>query len=235
MDFAFVEGGSFKMGSDHRSSEQPVHTVTVADMFVGMYEVTFNQYDQFCDTTNREKPGDEGWGRGARPAINVTWDDANDFADWLSKKTGYSFRLPTEAEWEYFARAGSSTTYWTGDTIPPNSANCYDCGSKWDSKMTAPVGSFEPNPWGVYDTMGNVVEWVADNYQGNYNGAPIDGTAMIIDGNTRRGQRGGAFESPKKYLRSAARDQRSYDARKNDQGFRLVLEPQEGLLSPQQK
>ena len=105
-------------------------------------------------------PDDNGWGRGKRPVINVSWQDAVDFATWLSKKNKRTFRLPTEAEWEYAAKAGTSTPYWWGHKLLPGMAVCNACGSDWDGKSTAPVGSTKPNPWGVYDMNGNVWEWV---------------------------------------------------------------------------
>ena len=117
------------MGSMERANEQPVHSVTVPDLFVGMYEVTFKQYDQYCTANpSCELPSDEDWGRGDRPVISVTWNDANAYTAWLSEQTGQQFRLPTEAEWEYFARAGTTTTFWTGESLPPNSVNCTNCG-----------------------------------------------------------------------------------------------------------
>jgi formylglycine-generating enzyme required for sulfatase activity len=119
MDFVFVKGGSFQMGSMERPDERPVHTVTVGDLFVGMYEVTFAQYDHYCQTAPRcEPPSDLRWGRGAPPTISVSWHDANAYARWLSEQTGQTFRLPTEAEWEYFARAGTATPYWSGKRCP---------------------------------------------------------------------------------------------------------------------
>lgn len=233
MDFVYVKGGTFQMGSTDRPHEQPVHNVTIQKLFVGMYEVTFEQYDQYCVTNPRcEQPPDENWGRGDRPVINVSWDDAIAYAAWLSKQTGLQFRLPTEAEWEYFARAGTTTKFWAGDAIPKGSANCSGCGSKWDDKMTAPVGSFAPNPWGIYDTAGNVTEWVLDHFQRNYKNAPADGSPVIILNFDRNGQRGGAWNSPVRYLESAARDNRRKDSATKDNGFRLVLVPDGSVPLP---
>ncbi|GAB6082831.1 formylglycine-generating enzyme family protein [Desulfuromonas carbonis] len=227
MDFVFVKGGSFQMGSDQKPDEQPVHDVKVDDLFVGMYEVTFTQFDQYCKMIPREcePPDDQNWGRGSRPVINVSWQDANAYADWLSKQTGHRFRLPTEAEWEYFARAGTSTPYWSGATLSSGLANCANCGSKWDNKSTAPVGSFRPNPWNIYDTMGNVIEWVTDSYKTNYTNAPTDGAAVIINTESRKVQRGGAWNYQANDLRSTARDYRKANSHTLDAGFRLVLEP----------
>lgn len=230
MPFVFIEGDEFQMGNNAISTEQPLHNVSVGDLFVGVFEVTFAQYDRYCSATPHcEKPSDEGWGRKHRPVINVSWDDANAYASWLSEKAGHQFRLPTEAEWEYFARAGTTTDYWPGDSLPSNSANCMDCGSPWDNKMTAPVGSFPANPWGIYNTLGNVVEWVQDDATDNYVEANKDGSARVIPDSTRKIQRGGAWDYPKSDLRSAYRDSRKAGARTNDAGFRLVLIPEEGF------
>lgn len=227
MDFVFVKGGTYQMGSLNYSREQPVHQVTIGDLYVAMYEVTFKQYDQFClSVPSCEPPSDAGWGRGSRPVINVSWHDANAYAEWLSNETGLKFRLPTEAEWEYFARAGTTSPFWTGRKIPKGRANCQDCGSQWDNVRPAPVGSFPPNPWGIYDTIGNVIEWVADDYTEGYRNAPNDGSPMVIDGNERKAQRGGAWDYPAKDSRSAARDYRKSNIRTKDAGFRLVMVPQ---------
>ena len=134
---------------------------------MGRYEVTFAQYDAFVEATGREQPSDSGWGRGTRPVINVSWNDATAFAAWLSEQTGKRFRLPTEAEWEHATRAGSTTEYWWGNEIGSNRANCDGCGSQWDKEKTAPVGSFAANPFGLFDVHGNVWEWTSSCYDGN--------------------------------------------------------------------
>jgi formylglycine-generating enzyme required for sulfatase activity len=135
---------------------------------MGRYEVTFAEYDKFAQATGREKPSDQGWGRGNRPVINVSWYEATAYAKWLSQQTGQQYRLPTEAEWEYAARAGKTTKYWWGNQIGSNKANCSNssCGDRF--KYTAPVGSFAPNPFKLYDTAGNVWEWVRDWYDKKY-------------------------------------------------------------------
>ena len=166
-------------GSD--TSAKPPHKVTVADFYLAKYEVTFKEYDRFCTDTGRVLPDDNGWGRGNRPAINITQEDAVAYTKWLSNKTGKVFRLPSEAEWEYAARGGKSTNYWWGNDIGTNNANCLTCGSEWDRKMTAPVGSFKPNPYGLYDMQGNVYEWVLDKFHPNYDGAPTDATPWLSD------------------------------------------------------
>ena len=151
----------------HSAEEGPQHPVTIARPFaVGRYEVTFDEWDACVAEggCNGYKPSDEGWGRGRRPVINVSWDDAQAYVTWLSKKTGKSYRLLSGAEYEYAMRAGTQTVYPWGDTIGTNNANCHSCGSQWDAKQTAPVGSFAANGFGLYDMVGNVREWTEDCY-----------------------------------------------------------------------
>lgn len=170
-----IAGGCFQMGSPTkeagRDDDERQHQVCVKNFEIGQYEVTFEEYDRFCAATKREKPGDEGWGRGQRPVINVNWNDAVAYAQWFSQQTGKEYRLPTEAEWEYAARAGTTTAYWWGKDIGRNRANCDGCGSQWDNQKTAPVGSFDPNPWKLYDTAGNVEEWTCSVFDKDYGGA----------------------------------------------------------------
>jgi formylglycine-generating enzyme required for sulfatase activity len=164
----------------HNSAEGPQHRVTFARPFaVGKFPVTFDEWDACaadggCDGY---RPDDQGWGRGRRPVINVSWNDIKSYVAWLSKKTGKPYRLLSEAEYEYATRAGTQTRYPWGDEIGKGNANCNGCGSQWDGKQTAPVGSFAPNQFGLYDMIGNVGEWVEDCAHDNYDGAPSDGSA----------------------------------------------------------
>jgi len=224
-----VPGGSFKMGdvqSGGHKDEGPVHTVTIPKpLAVGRHEVTFDDYDQFVKATHRQPPVDRDWGRGRRPVINVSWEDANAYAKWLSEQTGKRYRLPTEAEWEYAARGGKETAYWWGNDLIKGMANCDGCGSRWDGEQTAPVGSFKPNPFGLYDTAGNVWEWVQDCYHDNYNGAPSDGTAWELKDSKqciRRVIRGGSWLHIPRDLRSSSRDRNKPDYLSYSIGFRLV-------------
>jgi formylglycine-generating enzyme required for sulfatase activity len=197
------------------AGEQPVHLVRIPRPFaMGRYEVTFDEYDVFARATGREQPADQGWGRGRRPVINVSWKDAVAYAEWLSRQTGKRYRLPTEAEWEYAARAGTETAYWWGDEVRKNRANCTDCGSEWDHKQTAPVGSFAPNPWGLYDTAGNVWEWVQNCWHKNYEGAPEDCSYRML--------RGGSWFDGPGFVRSADRDGNEPDFWNETLGFRLA-------------
>ena len=136
---------------------------------VGVYEVTFGEWDACVSGggCGGYRPSDEGWGRGRRPVVNVSWNDAKAYLRWLSEKTGKAYRLLSEVEWEYVARAGTTTAYWWGDDIGHNRANCRGCGSPWDNTQTAPVGSFSANAFGLYDVHGNVSEWVEDCQEGD--------------------------------------------------------------------
>ncbi len=205
-----IPSGKFLMGSvDGSDDEKPQHEVTIAYAFeISQYEVTFAEYDHFAKVTNRTLPDDRGWGRENRPVINVSFDDAQAYAQWLSQQTGKKYRLPTEAEWEYVARAGTQTAYWWGDDIGKNNAVCDGCGSAWDNRQTAPVGSFKPNLFGLFDTAGNVWEWTQDCWHSNYDNAPKDGSAWLEkDGGDCgvRVVRGGSWVDFPQILRSAFR------------------------------
>ena len=212
-EMVVLPGGRFQMGclagdDNCDPDEKPAHPVTVPAFAIGRYEVSFEDYDRFAKDTKRKLLDDHGWGRGRRPVIVVTWDDARAYAAWLSEKTGRRYRLPTESEWEYAARAGTTTPYWWGSGIGKNRANCRDCGSEWDGKQTAPVGSFEPNPFGLHDTAGNVWEWVDDCWHERYEQAPADGSAWReADGGDcgSRALRGGSWIDVPRNHRSAAR------------------------------
>jgi formylglycine-generating enzyme required for sulfatase activity len=212
-----VPAGSFTMGSPgtekvRYTSEGPQHKVTFSKPFaVARYELTFADWDACAagGGCNGYKPADLGWGRGQQPVINVDWDDAQQYVAWLSQVTGKTYRLLSEAEYEYATRAGTTTVYPWGDDIKLNGAamaNCNGCGSKWDNQQTAPVGSFAPNKFGLYDMVGNVLEWTEDCAHSNYNGAPTDGSAWITGGDcSNRLLRGGSWLVTPDYLRSALR------------------------------
>lgn len=217
----------FLMGSSAISQqfdERPQHEVRLAPFSIAAHEVTFNDYDTFARTTGRRLPGDKGWGRGDRPVINVSWEDAKAYAQWLSAQTGKSYRLPSEAEWEFVARSGSSTRYWWGEDVGKNHANCFDCGSTDSGIQTSLVASYAASPWGVSDMAGNVREWVADCYTPNYSRAPIDGRVVETGGCAGRVVRGGAYSSPSAQLRSAARDRMDVQSQLDNLGFRVVRE-----------
>ena len=223
-EMVVIPPGSFLMGCvsglDCYDDEKPVHEVTILQPFaVSKYEITFEDYDRFTDP---DKVDDEGWGRGRLPAIRVSWHDAKQYAAWLSAQTGESYRLLSEAEWEYVARAGSAAKYGWGNSIESNRANCYGCGSRWDYEQTAPVGSFEPNAFGVHDVHGNVYEWVEDCWNGSYEGAPADGSAWLSGDCERRVVRGGAWDDFPDDLRIALRVSAAPDRRDSYYGFRVA-------------
>ena len=223
-----IAAGTFRMGCvsgrDCLYDEQPVHAVTIVRPFaLSKYEVTFEEYERFTEATDRDRPDDEGWGRGRRPVIWVSWNDAQAYVSWLSSETGVRYRLPSESEWEYAARAGTATAYSWGNEIGVNRANCDGCGSRWDDEMTAPVGSFAANAWGLHDMHGNVWEWVEDCWHDSYAGAPGDGSAWTSGGDCgERGSRGGSWFSGPWFLRAAIRLSPDASYRDNDKGFRVA-------------
>lgn len=222
-----LRGGSYTRGDqqgDGDEDERPVDVVTLAPFAIGVYEVTFEEYDRFCADTGHARPDDQGWGRGSRPVVNVSWEDANSYAAWLSHRTGQRYRLPTDAEWEYAARGGTRSRFWWGDEPLPRRANCADCGSLWDSEKSAPVGRFPPNSFGLHDTAGNVFEWVADCWRDDFR-LPDGGDTRVGDGKCgKRVIRGGAWSFPVREVRSANR-WRDFPTRSSDDtGFRLVRE-----------
>ncbi len=224
-EMAPVAAGSFMMGSNENSDEKPRHRVTISKPFaVGKYEVTFAEWDACVAAggCGGHLPGDEGWGRGRRPVINVSWNDAKAYVRWLSRKTGKQYRLLSEAEWEYAARAGTTTRYSWGDDIGQNRANCDGCGSLWDHKRTAPVGSFPANPFGLHDVHGNVWEWVEDCDNKNYRGALSDGSAWLRGNCSSRVQRGGSWVFVPRLLRSTYRDRSRTGVRGHSVGFRVA-------------
>lgn len=228
MDFVFFKGGTFLMGDIYKqdSMAKPPHKVTVEDFYIATHEVTFEQYDKFCEETKRPKADDEGWGRGKRPAINVNWNDAVAFTEWLSRKSKKKFRLPSEAEWEFAARGGGKVQQdfpW-GSRVGNNLANCKECGSQWDNQKTAPVGSFAPY-FGLYDMVGNVYEWCLDSKHANYQGAPSDGSPWIDPDQDDRMYRGGSWYQPPFDSRVVSRSWDEAARGRSELGFRVVLEP----------
>jgi formylglycine-generating enzyme required for sulfatase activity len=266
-EMVVVPAGSFTMGSPehevgHYADERPQHKVTIARLFaVGRHAITRGQFAAFVNDTNYKMDGGAkvwtevdwkvdpkaSWRNpgfqqdDSHPVVCVNWDDGNAFASWLSGQSGKTYRLLTEAEWEYVARAGTTTPYWWGSSIHTTRAN-YD-GTKWTGiqtfignytygggtkgewrKSTVPVGSFGPKSWGLFNVHGNVFEWCEDVYHANYNGAPADGSAWLEGGDVSdRMVRGGSWMSPfPSYLRSASRRWDTTDIRCIDLGFRLA-------------
>jgi len=218
-EMVVVPAGTFTMGSpvdepDHDFDEAPQHMIAFARQFAaGRFAVTFDEWDDCVADggCSGYEPSDYGWGRGHQPVFDVSWYDARAYVAWLSKRTGKPYRLLSEAEREYITRAGATTPFWWGSSISTDQAN-YDGGYTYGSGVrgvyrarTVPVGSFAPNPWGLYQVHGNVVEWTEDCYNNNYNGAPADGSAWSSGDCSQRVYRGGSWSDAPYELRAAAR------------------------------
>ena len=229
-EMVVVPAGSFMMGSpsweeDRQDDEGPRRRVTIGSPFaVGVHEVTFAEWDACVSAggCGGYRPNDQRRGRGRRPVTNVSWNDAQSYVAWLSRETGEAYRLLSESEWEYVARAGTATRYWWGRDIGRNRANCAGCGSRWDNSSTAPVGSFAANAFGLHDVHGNVWEWVQDCWNGSYAGAPRNGNAWESGGCPRRVLRGGSWDNYPRYLRAADRSWGGTGIRSGDDGFRVA-------------
>lgn len=240
-----LQGGRFLMGEQGSAGtlyERPVREVQVGEFSIGQYEVTFDEWDQCVRAGGCLNAADDnGWGRGSRPVINVSWVDAQQYVHWLSNKTGRTYRLPTEAEWEYAARAGTNTRYSWGDGSEwvCSVANVLDLSGAeqhptwhWHASCddryptTAPVGSFPPNRWGLHDINGNVWEWVQDCWHSDYTEAPADSSPWITGGECgKRVNRGGGWGNHPRSMRSASRDADSAEGHSNAMGFRVARSP----------
>jgi formylglycine-generating enzyme required for sulfatase activity len=226
-EMVWIAPGHFQMGSPDGhgfSDEHPQHLVNVSAFALGKYDVTFEEWDacvaaRGCSTN----PSDHGWGRARRPVINVSWSDVQEYVHWLTRKTGHTYRLPSEAEWEYAARAGSTSDWYWGTEL--GNGHCAGCGSRYDNKETAPVGSFPANPWGLYDMVGNVWQVTQDRFHTDYMGGPADGGAWE-DGDRPRVQRGGAWNMSAYPIafRSPYRD-RNGGVANEMAGFRAAMTP----------
>ena len=231
-DWVNVIAGDFLMGSSPdeagRDSDESLHRINVAEVKMMVKPVTFEQYDLFCSETGKEKPSDKGWGRDNRPVINVSYWDAVDYAEWLTEKTGWSCRLPTEAEWEYACRANGDAAFNVGSTISCAQSNydglyIYGQGNRGISRWkTFPTASFSANAWGLYDMHGNVWEWCASEYDSEYSGLEMMDACFDRMNNVPRSLRGGSWHSRPVFLRSACRYRFNPDESSQEWGFRLV-------------
>ena len=236
-EMVVVPAGTFNMGSNaseesRHSNEGPVHQVTISVSFaVGKYEVTFSEWDACVAAggCGGYPSDDKGWGRGNRPVIRVSWEDANAFVRWLSSETGKPYRLLSESEWEYAARAGTTGPFHFGSTISTDQANyngnyTYGNGRKGVyRKRTVAVGSFPSNKFGLHDMHGNVWEWVEDCWHSDYSGAPTDGSAWTSGGDcNKRVLRGGSWINSPRFLRAAFRYGYGTGNRDNYIGFRVA-------------
>ena len=234
-EMVVVPAGSFAMGSpaseqERTSEEGPQHPLTVPrQLGVGRFAVTFDEWDACVADggCNGYQPSDEDWGRGRRPVINVSWGDAKAYVAWLSKKSGKTYRLLSEAEREYVTRAGTTTPFWWGSSISTSQAN-YDGTKTYGSGVTGefrhetlPVDKFQPNPWGLYQVHGNVWEWVEDCYHESYAGAPSDASAWTFEDCSSRVMRGGSWVDNPAGLRAASRGGVTPGGRSGDLSFRV--------------
>ena len=224
-DMVLIPSGSFQMGSNNgNSDETPVHSVSINRFYMSKYEVTFDEYDAFCDDTGRSKPSDSGWGRGSRPVIYVSWNDAVAYCDWLTANNPGTYYLPSEAEWEYACRAGSTTEYYWGDSWDDDYGwYYYNSGSQ-----THPVGEKLPNAFGLYDMSGNVSEWCQDWYSssaysntGSYTTNPSGNPVYDVSASYRV-VRGGCWIDDAANCRSADRGGGSPSSTGRDFGFRVA-------------
>lgn len=233
-EMVVIGPGSFVMGSrpeDRRRlgvhpmfdvMEAPQHEVRIGYAFAyGRYSVTFDEWDACVagGGCNGYVPPDEGWGRGRRPVIHVNFADAQSYVSWLSARTGQRYRLPSEAEFEYAARGGTTTAFHTGDDIAPEQANFGELRGR-----TMPVGSFPPNPFGLHEINGNVAQWMQDCHHDDYVGAPADGSAWLTGPCETRDVRGGGWSLVKYTLRTAQRIGDPPQQRNSHLGFRVVRE-----------
>lgn len=214
---------SFMMGSNSDDpSEKPAHRVSIGTPFgIGKYEVSVEQWNACADADACPRVATDTASKNS-PARDVSWDNAQQYVNWLSKISGKPYRLPTEAEWEYAARGGTSTRYWWGEQMRTGTANCKDCGQPWRQDGPANVGSFASNPYGLYDMNGSVWEWVGDCWHNSYIGAPSDGRAWDEPNCLVRVIRGGSWREGANYMASSTRFKYDASVRNSQNGFRVA-------------
>ncbi|WFU27151.1 SUMF1/EgtB/PvdO family nonheme iron enzyme [Bradyrhizobium sp. CB1717] len=216
-----IRGGSFAMGSNDDPTERPVHQVTIKPFSIGKYPVTVQEWNECaaakaCSFT--------ATGKDDAPVSNVSWTDAQQYVAYLSQATKKPYRLPSEAEWEYAARGGTQSKYWWGDKLQPGMAGCKDCGNL-ASEQPAKVGSFKPNPFGLYDMGGGIDQWVEDCWHKSYQGAPGDGSAWTGADCSSHVLRSGSWKNDSRYVRPSNRDGYDTNVRYPTHGFRVALSP----------
>jgi formylglycine-generating enzyme required for sulfatase activity len=215
-----LPGGTFAMGSNDDISEKPVHQVTIKPFAISKFPITVVQWNE-CVLA--KACVSERTGKDDAPVTNLSWTDTQQFIKWLVEVTHKQFRLPSEAEWEYAARGGTTTTYWWGDKLQIGMANCKGCGEPYDAKQPSIVGAFRPNPFGLFEMGGGVAQWVADCWHKNYRGAPTDGSPWVEDSNCPSHViRSGAWRNDPSYIRPASRDRYDTNARYLTLGFRVA-------------
>ncbi len=222
-----IPSGVYRMGGASAiisPDEIPRHEVSIKSFAMSQYEVTFAEYEQFAKANGKKIPDNKSWDKATHPVTRVSWDDALEYTQWLSAQTGKKYRLPTESEWEYAARAGTTSSYWWGRTKGVGNAQCFDCGSDFNPNKPAKIGSFKANNFGLYDVLGNVFEWTRDCYHNNYNNAPTDGSVWEGGDCSVRVARGGAFASPASSMRVENREKFKSNQGRDHIGIRLARE-----------
>ena len=214
-----IPGGSFPMGSDEDTSEKPIHRVTIKQFAISKFPITIREWNA-CVAAKSCTYAPTG--RDDAPVTNISWTDAQEFVEWLSKVTHKTFRLPSEAEWEYAARGGTRTKFWWGDQLQADTANCKGCNEPYDASQPLKVGSFKPNPFGLYDMGGNVHQWVADCWHKNYQGAPSDGSSWVDNDCLSHVIRSGSWKNDPSYVRPSNRDHYDAGVRYPTHGFRVA-------------
>ncbi|HLZ01923.1 MAG TPA: SUMF1/EgtB/PvdO family nonheme iron enzyme [Bradyrhizobium sp.] len=217
-----LRGGTFMMGSNEDSSEKPVHHVTIKPFAISRYPISVREWNE-CAAA--KACAFLATGKGDAPVTNVSWSDSKQFAGWLAGVTHKPYRLPTEAEWEFAARGGTQTRYWWGDDLRPDMANCKGCTDVAALEQAPRIGSFKPNPFGLYDMGGTVDQWVEDCWHKNYGGAPTDGSAWTESDCGSHVIRSGSWKNDPRYVRPANRDSYDTSVRYPTHGFRIALSP----------
>ena len=221
-EMSTLRGGSFAMGSNEDISEKPVHQVTIKPFAISKFPITVREWNE-CAAA--KACGFTATGKDDAPITNVSWSDAKQYAAWLADATRRAYRLPSEAEWEYAARGGTQTKYWWGDQLQPGMANCKNCTDVAAADQPVKVGSFKPNPFGLYDMGGGVDQWVEDCWHKNYQGAPVDGSPWVTGDCTSHVVRSGSWKNDARYVRPANRDSYDTNVRYPTHGFRVALSP----------
>ena len=214
-----IPGGTFAMGSEDDPSEKPMHRVTIKPLAISKFPITVREWNACVAAKSCTYVPT---GKDDAPVANLSWVDAQQFVEWLSKVTQMPFRLPSEAEWEYAARGGTRTKFWWGDQLHADMANCKGCNQPYDASQPLKVGSFKPNPFGLYDMGGNIHQWVADCWHKNYQGAPSDGSPRVDNDCPSHVMRSGSWKNDPSYVRPSSRDQYDTGVRYPTHGFRVA-------------
>jgi formylglycine-generating enzyme required for sulfatase activity/class 3 adenylate cyclase len=215
-----LPGGSFAMGSNDDMTEKPVHQVAIKPFAIGKHPVAVREWNACAEA---KACGFTATGKEDAPVTDISWNDAKQFVTWLAQATGKSYRLPSEAEWEYAARGGTQTRYWWGDQFQPGMANCKNCIDGVVGQQPMTIASLKPNPFGLYDMGGGVDQWVEDCWNKNYQGAPSDGSAWLTGDCSTRVIRSGSWRNDARSTRPASRDRYDAVVRYPTHGFRVAL------------